>query len=371
MFNRKQSFLRRIVSLLPIQGNRCIHQSPLFAALALWFVLSFASFAQESASYTDAVGARSAWIADSAEVRRLISKAKAVADAISGLKREREATEKNLKSLQAERTRALDEMLKGEFCSECGRPASKIEREERVPFESHVRRVRGVKKGATPEQIKKLEEDYDRLINPLKAKVVALEAKKRELDSECLLGGSDLKARIRIYHQNIDAEAKLRSQEWHVERARLQERLDHLLEELGQAELALTQNEDSQKRELLQLNVQVLQKQFTDAHRRAMADHARADQQATDFTKAATADIERHRKSAETLGDACWNATAFMTESFLKKSIFCYIAPIKRYDRGPVGGGDIRTLLEGGDSNRRAPSDGAPKKSLKELLEGK
>lgn len=329
--------------------------------------LAFGQNALRSA-YTNSVGARSAWLSESTKTRALISKAKGVADAISVLSKEIEGKQKELKNLKAEKERALEEMRKGRFCSKCERPASQIERELRVTFDYHVADVGGFVQRATPEQIAKVEDHYDGLIKPLNSHLEELENSKRERESECLHVGSDLNLQIGVYHKHIDGEAKLRGMEWHNEREKLDTEIDEVVDGVTEAERALSRNREAEKTGALQANLRILQKQLTDTHRRAQASQNRAEQQATDFIKAATADIESLRKAASTLGEACWNATAFMTRAGLKKAIFCPITPLRNYEM-EIGGKDLRNLLEAGNPIEKAAP--APQKSIRELLEGK
>ena len=349
--------------------------------LILLLLFQSPSMSQQFGGYNRVQDARSAWVANSTRVRHLISRAKAVAEAILKLKEERSISENELVTLRVERKRALEELRNGKFCSKCGRTASQIEREERVAFESHVISVQGYKRGPKPEEIKKVEDYYDRLINVLNEKIVRQEDEKRKLDTDCLNTGAELQTEIIKYFQNIDIESKMRIYEWDRERAALEKRLEQVMRDLASAELELAKNkekqnecgsgDDHQQMGLLLANVQILTKQFSDSYRQAKADHKRADQAAATFSKLAFADIQSNRNLADTLGDGCWNATAFMISSSLKKSIFCYICPIKAYTGKTGAETDLRRLLESGDTPRVKAPQALPKESIRKLLEGK
>ena len=102
-------------------------------------------------------------------------------------------------ALIAERDRALDELRRGRLCSDCHRPASQIEREDRKPFEEHIRDRPGrAAVPATKEQIEAKSQWYADKIALAQRAVSASEldlsaaAQRRETDRQSNARARDL-----------------------------------------------------------------------------------------------------------------------------------------------------------------------------------
>lgn len=87
---------------------------------------------------------------------------------------EKSGAEQFVLNLIAEKNAALDEFRKGLFCSDCKRPKSQVEKEDKITFEEHIEagRSRGrYVMPAPPGLIKEKEAEYDRKIADAQAKV--------------------------------------------------------------------------------------------------------------------------------------------------------------------------------------------------------
>ena len=91
---------------------------------------------------------------------------------------EKGVAEQLVLKLIAEKDVALDEFRKGLFCSDCKRPKSQVEREDKISFEQHIEdgRSRGRHvMPAPPGLLKEKEVEYDRKIAAAQAKVTECE----------------------------------------------------------------------------------------------------------------------------------------------------------------------------------------------------
>ncbi|MCA8963902.1 MAG: hypothetical protein H6838_12930 [Planctomycetes bacterium] len=84
-----------------------------------------------------------------------------------------------LRELERERVRALDEMRRGEFCSQCNRPASQIERETGKSFRDHLTEVNG-HAVASEQLIRKKDDEYQGKIDALRRRLDKVDAELRE-----------------------------------------------------------------------------------------------------------------------------------------------------------------------------------------------
>ncbi|MCB1064330.1 MAG: hypothetical protein KDN20_15610 [Verrucomicrobiae bacterium] len=85
-----------------------------------------------------------------------------------------------LNSLIAEKRKALEELKAGEYCSECKRPASQVERETNDTFKQHLRDVKGKALPAPQSLIAAQEKEYDNKIASLKAVINSKEQQIRK-----------------------------------------------------------------------------------------------------------------------------------------------------------------------------------------------
>lgn len=121
-------------------------------------------------------------------------------------------------ALIAEKDKALQELRLGYYCSQCGRPASQIQREESETFQQHLGRVQGRAIPATQEQLDKKAREYDQKIEALANRIEAkratrakagerYEAIRRAEDQE--VNGARMRASA-SEAKSSDADARLR-----------------------------------------------------------------------------------------------------------------------------------------------------------------
>lgn len=88
--------------------------------------------------------------------------------------------DQKIAELEAQKSRALRELKKGLYCSECKRTASEIERAERVSFEQHLRNVKGDAIPASNEVINRKAREYDQRIEALQRERAQLLNQQRQ-----------------------------------------------------------------------------------------------------------------------------------------------------------------------------------------------
>jgi|GEM_PF-2838731 chromosome segregation ATPase len=83
--------------------------------------------------------------------------------------------QRKINDLTAEKQRALDELRRGLYCSECKRTRTQIQ-SRNENFQDHIRRVKGEVLSASPEQLMAKAAEYDRKIAALQKEIERLRA---------------------------------------------------------------------------------------------------------------------------------------------------------------------------------------------------
>lgn len=234
----------------------------------------------------DIAEARTGWMKESGIIRGLLGKLNALAPSLKDLESRRDKAQAEVRKLTAEKARALDEMRKGEFCSGCNKTRSQIEAEgDRFPHPGQQSLP------PTPEQLKALEEDYDRRIAVPRNQRSALEsefrAKRGELDSAF----ADLQSARTRYHGYITREGETRRIQWVGEKTALEKQLAALKAAMGEAEKAVADATERQKSAVRRLQQQKI------AQERDVAE-ADAEEEAARASGAAQIDVARKSVTA-------------------------------------------------------------------------
>lgn len=152
---------------------------------------------------------------------------------------------KQIAALVAEKERTREELEQGLFCSQCKRSKSKIERETKQSFASHLTSVKGVAEPMPLTEIMKQMADYDKKIRQLEKRRDAIELRYNErltkltdrheeaiIDIEIILEKAksslqQLEAAFRVSHQDYLDTTFTNDQAWlsgqfsHIEHARV------------------------------------------------------------------------------------------------------------------------------------------------------
>ncbi len=116
--------------------------------------------------------------------------------------------DQKIAELEAQKSRALKELRKGLFCSECKRTASEIERTERVSFEQHLNNVKGDAIPASNDVINRKAREYDQRIEALQRERHQLLNQQRQQQER-----EEMTRRNQLEAQRQAAEAALRQQQ--------------------------------------------------------------------------------------------------------------------------------------------------------------
>jgi hypothetical protein len=184
--------------------------------------------------------ASSGWKTESAAIRGLLRKLKALADRLERLEQDVAKGRRSLRDLIAEKERALDEMRRGQFCSGCGQTKSAILAQGETFPHSGQREI-----PASPEQLKKAEEDFDRRIVASRAALRKNEQDEAAVRDELNATYFDFNRRRPIYHAHFAQEQNLRMQSWDVEKAQWEAKLADLGKLTRDAEKALKAEQGS------------------------------------------------------------------------------------------------------------------------------
>ncbi|MCA9575954.1 MAG: hypothetical protein R3B40_09205 [Polyangiales bacterium] len=88
-----------------------------------------------------------------------------------------------LRALRAEYAQTIQDLLNGDFCSECGRSATEIRAQTGQPFSVHLRNVSGVREPASPELIARTRQQYEARIAQMVTQIRALEREISDNDT--------------------------------------------------------------------------------------------------------------------------------------------------------------------------------------------
>jgi hypothetical protein len=158
-------------------------------------------------------------------VEKAVPRAQAFDTRARELEKRRDEACWKIDSLTEGREKALAELRRGEYCSECKRPRSRIEREEGVTFESHLRSVHGQAVPASPEMLAKEEAHWTTLLENANSSCAS--AKESVLALQIQVDG----ARLEFDRQVAALEQ------------RHEARLDELGKKVAQAQLAWSQED--------------------------------------------------------------------------------------------------------------------------------
>jgi hypothetical protein len=314
--------------------------------------------------------ARATWTGESSQLRRVLVDLRDLADTLTSLDTQLNRAKAGLASLEAEKERALEDMRNGEFCSGCGRSRSELlAAGDRFPHEGQE------KVPAKPEQIEALEQRYDQRIKAQRSQVEELDRDFRRRKAAV----DDLRFRFEAlrpaYHSHIADERIARVRDWNVERTTLESRLEEQRQAILAAERAVRTAAVPAAADALRVNLRILQAQFADSLRSARAAQSRATQQADGYVKTVLQDLESLSALAAPLPSTFGLPGGWYMSQTLGNPpdpVACRLAPLQNWE-DMAGGKGVRELLEPGAATApaRPANSPAPKKSVRDLLEGK
>ncbi|MGC4074208.1 MAG: hypothetical protein QM760_17195 [Nibricoccus sp.] len=311
--------------------------------------------------------ARSAWDKESGQLAEILRNLKTKAGEVNRLTKEIEKLRKEIADLEVEKAQALEDMLNGEFCSGCGQTRrALLARGEPFPHpDQHAR-------PATPEELKRTENEYNERLARLRKKLQELENQSKQVSGEI----SDLYHRFRVllpvYHGDILKERDLRLADWTQEKETIERGLETLHAGVEAAAGALKKMPAGADTSVAETQLRIQEKQLAASVQKGAGAESRARQQAQQFSAAATKDMDSLAKIAAEIPEVFglpggWFLGQNLTNP--PRPVAYTVYAVRRFDP-PSSPGSIDNLL--GDSKRtNSPQTPAPQKSMKDLLEGK
>lgn len=309
--------------------------------------------------------ARGEWTRDSNKIARLLGELRTKLGALDRTSAEVKKLRKELNALTAEKRQALEDLRNGAFCTGCSQTRSVL-LAQGDPFPHPGQESRP----ATPEELKRAEDDYNNRIARLRARLSKAESEERQAKAEMDSALHELNVTIPEYHRNLLQEQSLRAAAWGQEKQSLETALEALLRSLETATEASRSTRSPEAGEAAALHLRIQRRQFDDKQQQASAAESRARQDAQTFANTATRDLARLGGLAAPLPERF----GFPGGWFLSRKISIpplgigyTVLAVRRFE--PSGSDSVRDLLNSGGATRK-PGEKAGTKSVRDLLEG-
>jgi hypothetical protein len=179
----------------------------------MWMLLVLLLVLGQPGTPRTAADARAAATAALGDIRTAVAQAHEAASHDQTLATDEAALRQQIEDLIAEKERALQELALGLYCSQCMRPKSQIEREEKKPFEQHLTEVQGHPVPATREQLDQKAVEYDQKIAAMESRLSSIAAQRSQAAEVLTRCRSQVTDAERGYRRAVASEDELMARE--------------------------------------------------------------------------------------------------------------------------------------------------------------